>query len=397
MAIPPAERDLLFTYDFPPMGGGIARWMAAIACRYPAGGLTVSTGTRPGSSAVDAALPQQVDRIAVNAERLRTVFGQLAWSRRAVSLARDPAVRFAWADTVRPAGYPAHWAWRRTGLRYGIIMHGGDLLTLRKRIAHHPVKRRVMQSILGGASVYLANSEWTAGRCRALLGEIGLAAAAVRIRVVPLGTNPAVWRRDAGAAAAFCRRRGLPAGRWMVTVARLVPYKGIDTAIRVLARLRPTHPDLHYAVIGRGPDAGRLGALSAELGVADRFHLLTDVEDAELVAAYSIADVYAGLTRETDADVEGFGISFVEASACGVPVVASRSGGIPDAVTENVTGLLFDAEDQLAIAAAVDRVLTEPGLAERLGAAGRERVERYLNWDRVVGEIREIAARLARQ
>jgi phosphatidylinositol alpha-1,6-mannosyltransferase len=225
---------------------------------------------------------------------------------------------------------------------------------------------------------------------------MGLEAASSRIQVVPLGTDPVRWRPDTAAAAVFRRRRGLPAGPWLVTVARLVDYKGIDTAIQVLALLAAEHPAVQYAVIGRGPDAARLRALSAELGVSDRVHLLTDVDDDELVAGYSMGDIYVGLTRETPADVEGFGISFVEAAACGLPVIATRSGGIPDAVSDGETGVLLEPGDVSGVVVAIDQLLKRPDVARRMGHAGRELVERNLNWDRVVRDMREIAATLGR-
>jgi phosphatidylinositol alpha-1,6-mannosyltransferase len=387
----PAAHDLLFAYDFPPMGGGIARWMAELALGYPADSLTVSTGRLDGAAITDRLLPQRIDRIRIHADRLRTVPGLLAWGSRAVRLAREPGARFAWCDSVRPAGYVARWAFERTGLPYGIITHGGDLLTLRARIARRPIKRRVMRSILGGAAVYVANSQWTAARCRELLGEFGLEAAASRVRVVPLGTDPARWRFDPAGAAEFRRRRGLPNGRWIVTVARLVEYKGIDDGIRLLASLINDHPDLHYAVIGRGPYQSMLRALSEELDVTDRVHLLTDVGDDELSAAYSIGEIYLGLTRETATDVEGFGISFIEAAACHLPVVATRSGGIPDAVKDGETGLLFDSGDLAGLREGLDRLLREGAVARRMGAAGRALVERYYNWARVVTDMRAIA------
>jgi phosphatidylinositol alpha-1,6-mannosyltransferase len=230
-----------------------------------------------------------------------------------------------------------------------------------------------------------------------LLGEFDLEAAASRVRVVPLGTDPARWRPDHAAAVEFRRRRGLPDGRWLVTVARLVEYKGIDDGIRMLASLIGDHPTLHYAVVGRGPHESALRALSEEVGVAGRVHLLTDVGDDELCAAYSLGEIYLGLTRETETDIEGFGLSFVEAAACGLPVVATRSGGIPDAVNDGETGLLADPGDLAGVAAAVDRLLRRPDVAHRMGATGRERVERHLNWDRVVREMREIAAEQGRK
>jgi phosphatidylinositol alpha-1,6-mannosyltransferase len=120
------------------------------------------------------------------------------------------------------------------------------------------------------------------------------------------------------------------------------------------------------------------------------------VGDTELSAAYSIGDVYLGLTRETALDVEGFGISFAEAAACGLPVVAARTGGIPDAVVDGETGLLVDPNDPAAIEASVRRLFSDIALARRMGAAGRDRVEQHLNWDRVVREMRAIAGEFGR-
>lgn len=388
--------DLLFAHDFPPIGGGIARWMAALAQVSPPQALTVSTGTVAGAAASDARFPQVIDRVAVGVERLRTLGGVSRWSHRAVVLARDPAARFAWCDTLRPSAYPAHWAYRRTGLPYGIMVVGNDLLTVRPKLQRAGPKRAVLHRILGQAAAFVAISHWTADRCRALLSEAGLTAAAGRVRVIPLGTDPDTLSYDASAVEVFRRRRGLAAGRWLLTVARLVDYKGIDAVIRIVATLSADHPTLRYAVVGRGPHAGALRALATDLGVADRVHFLADVGDDELAAAYSFAEIYVGLTRETPLDVEGFGISYAEAAACGRPVVATRGGGVPDAVIDGETGLLVPQDDAAAATGAVRRLLDDPALAARLGAAGRERVERYLNWRRVVGELRAIATELGR-
>lgn len=122
-------------------------------------------------------------------------------------------------------------------------------------------------------------------------------------------------------------------------------------------------------------------------------HFLTDVADTELAAAYSLGELYLGLTRETPLDVEGFGISLAEAAACSLPVIATRSGGIPDAVDDGVTGMLVDQEDLAGTSTAIRQLLDSPDGARRMGAAGRARVERNLNWQRVVAEMRELANR----
>lgn len=390
------RRDLLLTYDFPPLGGGISRLMEEIARGYPAGELLVSTGSVDDQHEITPPLPNPVERLSLPSSRLKTVQGMLLWSRRVAALGRDRSARFAWCGNIRPAAIPAKWAWERTGLPYGILLYGGDILQLRVKLSHSPIKRRTWRRVLQDAAVFVAISRWTADRFEELLADLRLDDLRHKIRIVPLGTDPDRFAPAPEAAADFRARRGLPDGRWLVTVARLVPHKGIDTAIEVVARLAAEHPDLHYAVVGRGTHEGALRALAADRGVADRLHLLTDVADAELPAAYALGDIYLGLSREAGLDAEGFGISLLEAAATGLPVVAGASGGIADAVAAGETGLLVDPLDVHGAADTVRHLLADPALAQGLGAAGRARVQQRFTWARVVSDLRAIAAELGR-
>jgi phosphatidyl-myo-inositol dimannoside synthase len=384
---------LLLTYDFPPIGGGIARWMAELAKRYPAGSLVVSTGQSGDSSDVDASFPNRVDRLGISSRRLRTIQGILLWSRRVAVLARSTDAEFIWCGNIKPAAYPARWTMERTGVPYGILFHGGDLLILQHQIHQSAVKRTAAAALLSSAAVLVANSEWTRDRCLTVLSELEIDVPADRVRVVPLGADPGFFRpgldtRDVRA------RYGLESGRWLVSVARLTRHKGIDTALKALARLRPRHPDLGYAVVGTGEERQALEAEARDLGVADRVRFLTDVPDRDLPAIYNCAEVYLGVSRLMEQRVEGFGISLAEASACGIPVIAGRSGGIPAAVRDGETGVLVDADGVDAVAEAVSGLLLDPGLRARLGAAGRRAVESHYNWDRVTADLRRIGHEL---
>lgn len=386
---------LLMTYDFPPIGGGIARMMGELAKRYPPGSLIVSTGESPNSAAVDARLSHRIDRLPVAAGRLRTIQGVVRWSRRAVALARLPGVNFTWCGNFKPAAYPARWVRQRVGTPYGIMLYGTELLLLRSRIRRSTLKRRAAQSLLGSAAVLLTISRYTRDLCRDTLSDLGLDDSGVDVRAVPLGTDPQHFRPGIDPAEVRSRY-GLESGRWLLTVARLAAHKGIDTVLRAVAVLQHEHPDLRYAVVGSGMQQGHLQQMAHDLGVSERVRFLTNVPDEDLPALYNNAELYVGVSRPVELMIEGFGISLSEASACGIPVIGATSGGIPDAVRDGETGLLVDGERPEAVAMAVRLLLRDRALARKLGAGGRLAVETFYNWDRVAAEVIRIGDEHAR-
>lgn len=387
--------QLLLTYDFPPMAGGIARWMGELARRYPAGSLVVSTGEHPNSADVDAEFPNRVERLPISARRLRSLQGLVLWSRRTEMMVKALNVEFIWCGNLKPAGYPARWAAVRQGVRYGILLHGGDLLILAHQIRRSLFKRRAARALLGSASVLVANSSWTAAQCRTMLTQLGLDVSPDRVRTVPLGADPVAFRP--GIDQTEVRRRyGLEQRRWLLSVARLTRHKGIDVALMALAQLCKDHADIGYVVVGAGDDLPALEALARSLSVSDRVRFLTEVPDRDLPALYNCAEIYLGLSRELDQRVEGFGISLVEAAGCGLPVVAGRSGGVSESVREGETGLLVNPERPEEVALAVRSLLEDRAWAHRLGAGGRRAVEGYYNWPRVAADVARIGQELGR-
>ncbi|MGH7498913.1 MAG: glycosyltransferase family 4 protein [Gemmatimonadales bacterium] len=380
-------RQLLATYDFPPIGGGIARLTGELANRFVPGTLLVSTGLVPGSEQGDPGFPNRIDRVGIRSTRLRTVQGLLVWSYRMQRLARSFAPGFVWCGNLKPAGFPALWVRRREGIPYGIMLHGSELLLLQHRIRTSPRKRVAARMALRQASVLTAVSAWTRTFCLEVLAEMGLRPDAIEVRTIPLGTDPRQFRPRLNTAAVRARY-GLAPGRWLLTVARLAIHKGIDTALRVMAALREEHPDLRYAIVGFGVKQPELEALARELGVTDRVRFLTSVPDADLPALYNCAEIYLGLSRPEELLIEGFGIALTEASACGIPVIGGLAGGIPDAVRHGETGLLVDSTDLPTVVESVRAILGDRELGLRLGHAGRRAVESYFNWDRVTDDVR---------
>ncbi|HZM27969.1 MAG TPA: glycosyltransferase [Gemmatimonadales bacterium] len=383
--------DLLLTLAFPPMGGGVARWMYEIARRYPAPGLVVSTASHPDAADVDGTLPQPVDRLPISAKRLKTLQGLMLWARRSAVLARSHRARFTWCGDIHPAGYPAKWTLERVGTPLGILLHGPDLLVLQHQVHRSAMKRRSASALLGAAAVLVANSEWTRGLAQSLLRELELEPAGDRIRVVPLGTDPAFFR-PGESTAGVQERYGLEEGRWIVSVSRLAAHRGIDVVLRALALLDDREADVRYAVAGTGDARRELEQLAAELGLDRRVRFLGGVAEGDLPGLYNLAEVYVAPARRAPLVGEGFGLALAEASSAGRPVIAARAGGVPEAVRDGQTGLLVDPHRPSELADALRRLLRDRTLARKLGTAGRREIERYYNWDRVASDLAQIAA-----
>jgi phosphatidylinositol alpha-1,6-mannosyltransferase len=239
--------------------------------------------------------------------------------------------------------------------------------------------------------VAVANSRWTGDLARSVLERLGRPD--LPVEVVPLGTTPSHFRPGVDTTAVRTRYGLDGGGPWLLTVARLEWHKGIDTVIKALPAVRAAHPAARYAVAGVGPRLPHFERLARELGVADAMRFLGAIPDADLPAVYNAADLYVGASRRHELLVEGFGISLVEASACGLAVVGGRSGGVPDAVRDGETGILVDPEDPRAVAAGITELLGDAERRRRLGAAGRRAVETFYNWDRVAADLIRIDAR----
>jgi phosphatidylinositol alpha-1,6-mannosyltransferase len=206
-----------------------------------------------------------------------------------------------------------------------------------------------------------------------------------RIQVIHNGTDPArFYPTDASV---LRHDLGLSDRKVLLTISRLVPRKGIDTVLRSLPQIAQSVPNVYYLIGGDGPDRARLEALVEQLGVAHRVRFLGKIPYDDLVRYYNMADVFVMPSRENMPFVEGFGIVFLEANACGKPVVGARSGGIPDAVLNGKTGLLVEPDDEVELAQALIRLLTDEYLAAQLGQQGQQRVVQEANWDRVAERL----------
>ena len=248
-------------------------------------------------------------------------------------------------------------------LTRAVYVHGEEITT---RDDYDPGQDRRRRALLAAHHIVVV-SRFTAGVVAELLGEAG----AARIRLIENGVDGERFRplpRCPGLTA----RYGLAGCFVFVSVCRLVEKKGIDHAIRAFATVAAAYPDSRYLVVGEGPYRPLLAAIAAACGVADKVAFAGAVADDELVEHYALGDAFVMPNRRlANGDTEGFGLVFLEANACGLPVLAGSDGGSTDAVRHGVNGLLVDGHAVAAIAAAMLDLRRDPALRARLREGGR--------------------------
>lgn len=368
---------LVCSWNYPPVVGGIEVVAEQVAEGLHALGHRVAV--------LAAALPAEMPEVAGRVEVARAA--RKGIPRFLLHAVREGSRRLRkekpdWILCPSLTSAPAAW-WlsRRSGVPYAVLVHGSDILLQSK------VYQAAIRPLLRGAALLFANSRNTAD----LLAKRGLDRA--RIRVVcpgvtpppPPGTEPGEAMKKLVAEAA-----GKPV---LLSVGRLVKRKGVLEFIRdVMPRVRAEVPDAQYWVVGGEPGASlihseRIGSALEETiratGQEESVKLLGRLPEADLAAAYAAAKLFVFPCLDLPHDIEGFGIVVLEAALRRVPAVATRCGGIPDAVEEGVTGELVPPGDPAAMADTIVRLLRQPERLAAMGEAGERRAREVFNWGAV--------------
>jgi phosphatidyl-myo-inositol dimannoside synthase len=358
-------RTLVVTNDFPPRQGGIQTFVAALLATRPPDSLVVYASDSPGSAEHDATLPYPVVRAGTS-----MLLPTPRATREAARLAREHGCDTVFFGAAAPLGLMAP-ALRRAGVRRLVgATHGHETGWVAL-----PGARQLLRRIATGLDLLTYISEYTHARLAPALGD--------RVAMAQLspGVDVDAFTPDADGTAVR-RRHGLGEGPVVVCVSRLVARKGQDVLVAGWPRVLDRHPGARLLLVGGGPAEGSLRRAVAAAGLEDSVVLTGPVPIGRLPGYYAAGDVFAMpcRTRRAGLDVEGLGMVFLEAAACGRPVVAGTSGGAPEAVRDGSTGHVVDPRSPDAVATAISGLLADPERARAMGAAGRAWVEERWSW-----------------
>lgn len=358
-------KHLLVTNDYPPKIGGIQSLLWEWWKRLPSDKFAVLTSPYAGTEEFDAGEPYRIERT-----REPVLLPHPLMVRQVNDLAKDFGADLVVVDPAVPLGLIGP----SLDLPYDLVLHGAEVtvpgrLPFTKQALGYTLRRA--RHVIAAGGYPAAEADHAAGR-------------SLPTTIVPCGVDPDKFRPlDATERAAAREHLGLPVdAELIVSMSRLVPRKGFDTAIRAVARLKRQRPDLLLAIAGGGREEQRLQRLAAELDAPVRF--LGRIPDEDRTPLYGCGDIFTMLCRNRwfGLEQEGFGIVFLEAAACGVAQIAGDSGGAAEAVADGETGLVVrDPEDVQEVADAMARLLDDDALRASMATRSRARVLEEFSYD----------------
>jgi phosphatidylinositol alpha-1,6-mannosyltransferase len=374
----------IFTVAYPGQDGGIAVYAHEVARALHRRGesvLVIAGTVDPADAALDNGSPFKVIRFPRVRSKIRNLFFRY---RSFLEAWRAAPPRFVMATEWFSTGIVVWTLSFFLPISYVVITHGNEIL----RCKHQPLLRWLLRRVLGRAEGVFSVSRYTQRLVEKLVPEIEAV-------FIPNGVSMESVRTNRGPEQ-LRAELGLEDQPIILSLGRLVQRKGHDMLLKAMPAILEAVPNAVWLIAGQGPYQATLQADVESMGLDDHVRWLGYIESRDKGDYYRMCDVYALVSRtiETEGEVEGFGITYLEASACRAPIVAGRSGGVEDAVQDGITGLLVDPRDPDAIAAAVIRLLCKREYAQQLGEQGYQRTLKDFSWD---GYIEQLMASLPQQ
>ncbi|MCX6436466.1 MAG: glycosyltransferase family 4 protein [Actinobacteria bacterium] len=363
---------LCITNDFGPRAGGIETFIIGLVERMPKHSVIVYTSSQEGSQSFDQAWRENYG-VEVIRDRSKILLPSPRVGRAVRKIAREREVRKAFFGAAAPLALLSQ-GLRRAGVtRIVALTHGHEVWWAKLWPFSFAMHR------IGSGTDHLTYlGSYTKSQIE---GALPQRARESMVKIAPgIDTDHFAPQPNA---AALRAELGLTQKKVIVSVGRLVHRKGQDTLIEAMPEILAQVPDAHLLFIGEGPYKDYLVKRAAALHITHAITFIGRIHYAELPRYICVGDIFAMPSRSRLAglEVEGLGIVYLEASACGLAVIGGKSGGAPDAVLEGETGYAVDGTSPHDVAVVAIKLLKDPALATSMGARGRAWVMDEWRWD----------------
>ena len=366
------SKILCITNDFGPRAGGIETFVIGLIERLPKNSVIVYTSSQPDSAAFDRAWMDNYG-VRVIRDKSKVLLPTPRVASVVRKILRHESIGTVFFGAAAPLGLLSHGLRRAGAKRIVALTHGHEVWWAKVWPFSWAMRR-----IGSGVDNLTYLGDFTRTQISRALTD---SAASAMVKIAPgIDTDHFAPRADAKALRA---ELGLTEKKVIVSVGRLVHRKGQDTLVESMPQILSQIPDAHLVFIGEGPYKEYLVKRAAELKVSDAITFIGRIQYAELPRYICVGDIFAMPSRSRLAglEVEGLGIVYLEASACGLAVVGGKSGGAPDAVLEGETGFAVDGTSTNVVAEAVVTLFKNPERASQMGARGRQWIIDEWRWE----------------
>lgn len=362
---------LFVTNDFGPRAGGIETFLIGLIERRPFGSTIVYTSAQDDSDLYDQHWNEKFG-VTVIRDRAKILLPTPRVARNLTQIIKAEKITVAAFGAAAPLGLLSA-SLKRAGVEKTIALTHGHEVWWAKVFPFNLAMRRIGCTV--DSLTYLGSfTQKAISRCLSKKATQQMVKIAPGIDVEHFSPQDSSGLR---------KELGIDDKKVIVSVGRLVHRKGQDHLIESMPEILKQVPEAHLLLVGKGPYLEHLAKLVAIHKVQNNVSFIGRIQYAELPRFICAGDVFAMPSRSRLAglEVEGLGIVYLEASACGLPVVAGNSGGAPDAVVEGETGLVVDGTDNAQIATAIISLLTDPKKSQEMGAAGRRWIVENWRWE----------------
>ncbi len=367
------KKLLLITLEYPPLKGGVSTLYKNYVESWPVGRLNVLAHDALGVKDHDSIKYRRLVGKIIRPRWLPALFE--LW---AAITDLGPDVHVI-VGQILPLGIVVYHLSRLLKFKYTVLLHGMDftLATATRR------RKKITGKILDHAQSIVCSNSYTSNSVKVFDPST-----AKKMQMINPGIESG-FVRNPQRVEELRRQYGLENQTVLLGIGRLVKRKGVDKVIEAMSEILKSAPRTVYAIAGAGPDADIFKKMAAALpeAIRNKIIFLGQISDLDRWAWLELCDIFIMVSRNIAGDYEGFGEVYLEANLAAKPVIAGDSGGVRDAVINNINGLLVDPEQTSQIAAAAIKLINNPLLRRELGEQGKRRVVENFNSQKLVAKL----------
>ena len=363
-------KKLIITLEYPPQVGGIATYIYNLASHLPSEDVVVYAPINKNQAEFDAKNLWKTYRL--------NPYWSFIWPKwlrlffQITTLVNQENIEMLYVNHVLPVGYVAYLIKKFKKIPFTLFLHGTDIAS----VVANKSKRKKFIMLCREAQTVIVNSDFLKNKLLDIVEKLN------DVRVVYPCPSDVFFSSpvDELEISALRSRLALGGKKVILTVARMVDGKGYPHTVRLLPEILMQVPNAVWLVVGDGPKSKEVFEIIQKNSLQNVVRFLGKIDPQNLYKYYHLADLFLLLTHKDEAHEEGWGTVFLEAAACGLPVVAGKVGGVEEAVLDGKTGKVVDVYQDQNIISTVVGILSDPQTAKKMGQAGKERVATSFRW-----------------